>query len=107
MSTTDLFDSLPEGLPRARAGSMFGYPSLNIGRKPFAFWNADTNGHAAFKLPADLREDLLLRDGFDLFDPAGKGRPMKAWVQVSVSRAGEWPALARAAYEKLLLDELD
>lgn len=100
------FTSLLDGLADARVGSMFGYPSLNIGRKPFAFWHADTAAHAAFKLPLELHPDLLARDGFSLFDPAGKGKPMKAWVQVPISAADEWPVLAKAAFENLC-DELD
>lgn len=75
---------------------MFGYPSLKLGRKPFAFFHADTGRHAAFKLPPKLREEQLTLDGNSTFDPAG-GRPMRQWVQVPVERAESWPVLAEAA----------
>ncbi len=105
MYPPDNFLALLDELPEARKGSMFGYPSLNIGRKPFVFWHADTNDHVAFKLPPELHPDLLARDGFSLFDPAGKGKPMKAWIQVPSSASDEWPVLAKAAHQNLL-DEL-
>ena len=96
MTPRQTFDRLLGQLPAARAGSMFGYPALCLGRKPFAFFHADTQRHAAFKLPPELRERYLALDGCSAFDPSG-GRPMRAWVQVPADRADLWPVLARSA----------
>ena len=100
MTPRQAFDQLLEQLPAARAGSMFGYPALCIGRKPFAFFHSDTTRHAAFKLPPKPLAQTLALDGCEPFDPAG-GKPMRAWVQVPFERADAWPVLAQAAYGSL------
>jgi hypothetical protein len=53
----------------------------------------------AFKLGRDTQEHgrALALPGAVLFDPSGMGRPFKDWVEVPLSAAGEWPALADAA----------
>jgi hypothetical protein len=77
-----------------KASSMFGMPTLKLnGRAIGGLW-----GDAmTFKLaPAALAEALRI-DGVESFDPSGMGRPMKAWVVVPRSLAGEWERLARLA----------
>ncbi len=55
-----------------------------------------------FKLPdAAERERALTLEGAQLFDPSGRGRPMKEWVQVPAAHAGEWPGLAELAVKPL------
>jgi hypothetical protein len=90
------FDQLAEEMAGegAERGSLFGKPCLKIGGKAFACQFRDAT---AFKLTPEPHAEALGLDGAQLFDPSGKGRPMKEWVQVPVDHAGRWRALARAA----------
>jgi hypothetical protein len=90
------FDDLAEEL--AGSGvireSMFGHPCLKSGSKMFAVQFGDA---IAFKLPAPEHANALAMAGAERFDPSGRGRPMKEWVQVPVAHAGHWRAFAEAA----------
>jgi hypothetical protein len=51
-----------------------------------------------FKLPDDAEHEKALGlDGARLFDPSGKGRPFKEWVQVPIAHESEWHKLADTA----------
>jgi len=51
-----------------------------------------------FKLPEDSEHEKALGlDGAHLFDPSGKGRPFKQWVQVPYAHESQWPKLADTA----------
>jgi hypothetical protein len=51
-----------------------------------------------FKLvDPDQRDAALALEGAQLFDPGGRGRPFKDWVQVPVAHADRWPEFAEAA----------
>ncbi|WP_328611652.1 hypothetical protein OG943_21880 [Amycolatopsis sp. NBC_00345] len=83
----------PHGSAR---GSLFGKPCLKIGTKSYACQFRDG---VAFKLAPDPRAAALALSGAELFDPSGKGRPMKEWVQVPVKHAGKWAELAQQALD--------
>lgn len=74
--------------------SMFGKPCLKAGSKAFACLFRDG---VAFKLAGPEHGKALDMDGAELFDPSGKGRPMKEWVQVPVAHADQWRGLGDAA----------
>jgi len=78
------------------SGGLFGKPSLKIGTKAFACQFRDG---VAFKLSPDVHAEALGLAGAELFDPSGKGRPMKEWVQVPVDHAQRWPEFARQALQ--------
>jgi len=101
MNPFDYFQDLLVVVPGAKHGKMFGYPSLNVGRKPFAFFHADTEQHAAFKLPSNIIEEHLSLEGFALFNPSGNS-PMRQWLQVPIEQVELWPVLAKAAHEYLI-----
>jgi hypothetical protein len=84
----DLIGQNPD-LSRAR---MMGMPSLKVdGKMVGGFWKDEM----VFKLTDEaVRERALGIDGAHLFDPSGRGRPMREWVAVPFSRAEEWPELA-------------
>jgi hypothetical protein len=90
------FDDLAEELAGdgVSRGSMFGKPCLKAGSKAFACQFRDT---VAFKLPNPEHANALAMAGAELFDPSGRGRPMKEWVQVPLAHADHWRALAEAA----------
>jgi len=37
-------------------------------------------------------------EGAQLFDPSGKKRPMKEWVQLPLDSSDQWAKLSKSAY---------
>ncbi|WP_306641587.1 hypothetical protein [Sanyastnella coralliicola] len=80
-------------------GQMFGKPCLKANGKAFA---AFFKGAMVFKIGRD--EVALLLDkypGSVNWDPSGKGRPMKDWLEVPGEFEGDWEGLAKQAMEFL------
>ncbi len=44
-----------------------------------------------------MHKEALSLDGSQLFDPSGKKRPMKEWIQVSFDHNDKWANYAKAA----------
>jgi hypothetical protein len=80
----------------ATTGKMFGMPSLFIGGKAFAGLSGDT---MVFKLGGSAHEEALALPGAVLFDPSGRGRPMKEWVVVPSDLADRWADLGQQALQ--------
>ncbi len=78
----------------ATSGSMFGMPGLKANGKAFAGY---FHGAMVFKLGAPEHGEALSLPGAQLFDPSGRNRPMKEWVQVPAAHAARWQTLAQAA----------
>ncbi len=76
------------------AGRMMGMQTLYLGGKAFAGLYGDA---MVFKLADPDHGEAMALPGAVLFDPSGRGRPMKAWVQVPLTCAGDWPRLAERA----------
>ena len=76
------------------AGQMFGKPCLKINGKAFV---AQHLGTVVFKLGGDAHARALAQAGATLWDPSGKGRPMKEWVALPAAANPGFPALADAA----------
>ncbi len=57
-----------------------------------------------FKLFGEMHREALSLDGSQLFDPSGKKRPMKEWVQVPFHYNDKWKKYAKEAmnYVELL-----
>lgn len=51
-----------------------------------------------FKLLGDDHAQALALDGAHLFDPSGKGRAMKEWVQVPHMHVAHWPRFEDASH---------
>lgn len=95
------FDAITEQLitrPATTRGQMFGKPSLSVNGNAFAAFH---NGFMAFKLPEGTRSEALSLEGASLWDPSGKGRPMKEWVAIPASGSGGWKKFADAAHEHI------
>jgi len=76
---------------------MMGYPGLKRNGRLVACFSP-VEGAMVFKLTdIGVRAGALALDGAHLFDPLGRGRPMKAWVAVPPAQADRWPELAEAA----------
>ena len=97
MSTEEeQFHSVGGSMTDAEKSQMFGKPCYKINKKAFVCF---FHGAMVFKLTDEAHRDALSLDGAQLFDPSGKGRAMKEWVQVPFEYAEQWPGLAKAAFE--------
>lgn len=76
------------------AGKMFGMSCLKANGKAFAGFY---EGAMVFKLAEPSHGEALALSDSRLFDPSGRGRPMKEWVEVSSEHAPLWIAFAQAA----------
>lgn len=68
-----------EKIKDAVKSQLFGKPCFKINKKAFCCF---FQNEMVFKLTGDSHSDALSLDGSQLFDPSGKGRPMKEWVQI-------------------------
>ncbi len=93
----DVVDELLARHGDAERAQMMGMPSVKANGKLVAGFRPAEDA-MVFKLsnPVAHGEALLLA-GAHLFDPSGRGRPMKAWIVVPAEHAAEWPRLAEIA----------
>lgn len=77
-----------------KASTMFGMPTLKLNGKAIGGLWGDA---MTFKLSPEALAEALRLEGAHLFDPSGRGRPMKAWVVVPAAQAEEWARLAQLA----------
>lgn len=89
-----IFLTIGNSMPEAVASQMFGKKCFKFNGKAFICFFQDC---MVFKLPNDQHSQAIALDGAKLFDPSGKGRPMKEWVQVPFEHAAFWPNLATHA----------
>lgn len=94
--TRELYERVAAQLERdgAERGVMFGMPSLKVGEKAIGGY---AGGEMVFKLRGADHGRALALPGARLFDPSGRGRPMKEWVQVPYEHHDEWLELGGAA----------
>ena len=90
-----LFDQIARDLAArydsVTTGQMFGKACIKTHGKALA---AFFQGEIALKLAGDDHRAALALDGAQLWDPSGKHRPMKEWVQLPFACAQSWPDLA-------------
>lgn len=73
---------------------MFEKPCFMTNKKAFICFFKES---IAFKLNGEAHSEALSQDGSELFDPSGKNRPMKEWVQVPFDYYNEWEDFAKLA----------
>ena len=88
------FHSTGSSIEGAEKSQMFGKPCYKLNKKAFVCF---FHGDMVFKLTEEAHRDALSLDGAKLFDPSGKGRAMKEWVQVPFEYADQWPGFAQSA----------
>lgn len=90
----DVADRLTHERPGVKQVKMFGMPCLSVNGKGFAAFDSDG---VALKLSGTAHARALALPGAHLWDPSGRGRPMREWVRVPAASAAEWDALADAS----------
>ena len=80
----------------AEESQMFGKPCFKTGGKAFICFFNDS---IVFKLNAEAHASAINLLGSQLFDPSGRNRPMKEWVQVPFMHQAKWTEFASAAVE--------
>ncbi|RQO31296.1 hypothetical protein DBR32_04845 [Taibaiella sp. KBW10] len=97
MTTEEAFyTSIGQSISEAEQSQMFGKPCFKINGKAFVSFFQDA---MVFKLTGNTREAALQLAGAVLFDPSGKNRPMKEWIQVPYAHQSEWSRLAQEAFQ--------
>ena len=84
------------GTPGVAAGQMFGKACLKINGKAFVAQHRDT---VVFKLSGTAREEALSLPGAVLWDPSGRGHPMKEWIALPEGQSKNYGPFANAALE--------
>ena len=76
-------------------GKWFGKPCINANGKSFVVL---FRGELAFKLSGEAHSEALQLEGASLWDPRGKGHPMKEWVQIPAAHSSTWSRFASSAH---------
>jgi hypothetical protein len=80
--------------PNVQSGQMFGKSCLKVNGKAFMAQHRDT---IVFKLAGEDHAAALATSGAHLWDPSGKGRPMKEWVALPIEAQTIFQRLAESA----------
>lgn len=90
-----LFQSIPAKLEGGELSQMFGKPCIKLNGKAFCCFFQD---ELVVKIGAEEANALMkIYEGSQLFDPSGKKRPMKDWLQVPYDYNKDWTKLAKQA----------
>jgi hypothetical protein len=90
------FIEIGQKIEEIELSQMFGKPCFKIGGKAFTCFYQN---EMVFKLQGEYHIQALSLDGSQLFDPSGKGKAMKEWIQVS--NIDYWEVFANAAVDYL------
>jgi hypothetical protein len=93
-SEETLYQSIGQKIKDAEQSQMFGKPCFKIQGKAFMCF---FQNEMVFKLKGDTHKEALNLEGAQLFDPSGKGRAMKEWVQVPFMHQDKWAEFAMEA----------
>lgn len=88
------FFTIGSSIKKSTASQMFGKPCFKINYKAYI---CIFNNEMVFKLYGEAHTNALNLEGAKLFDPSGRKRPMKQWVQVPFEYRDEWMEYAKKA----------
>lgn len=91
-----LYLEIGSSIDKAIESQLFGKPCFKVNGKAFICFFQEC---MVFKLKGNNHSEALSLDRSLLFDPSGKGRPMKEWVQVPADYSHLWQQLALAAFD--------
>ena len=97
MTAEKEFKNLVEHLTsthNAESGQMFGKKCIKINGKAGVALFKDC---LVFKLPEETHSIAISLKGSCLWDPSGKGRAMKEWVQIPVNHSSKFIEFAEAS----------
>lgn len=94
MQGEKLYLETGRSLKGAEESQMFGKPCFKVSGKAFM---SLFDGTLVFKLTGKAHEEAMALKGAVRFDPSGKGRPMKEWVQLPVTHKAKFAVLAKEA----------
>ena len=83
-------------IENAEQSQMFGKPCFKINGKAFICF---FQNEMVFKLTGEAHKNALSLYCSQLFDPSGKDRPMKEWVQVPFDYSEKWAEYSKSAME--------
>jgi len=83
-----------ENIANSENSQMFGKPCFKINKKAFVCFFQEA---MVFKLTDEDHREALSLEGAILFDPSGKKRPMKEWVQLPYTYKDKWLDFAKSA----------
>ncbi len=86
-----LFQSIGKDIDETVHSHLFGKPCFKTKGKAFICFYQN---EMVFKLKGESHQKALELQGAHLFDPSGKNRPMKEWVQVPSAHKETWNELA-------------
>ncbi len=89
-----LYLEIGQKLKDVEQSQMFGKPCFKMNKKAFICF---FQNEMVFKLTGHTHSEALSLDGSQLFDPSGKKRPMKEWVQVPYYYRDKWEEFAKEA----------
>lgn len=82
------FQEIGTSILESNLSQMFGKPCFKLtNKKAFVCFYEQA---MVFKLNGDAHSEAMSLDGSKLFDPSGKNRPMKEWVQVPFDYKDKW-----------------
>src|SRR4051794_16284918 len=93
--TQDDFEALCSDLGKsykAERAVMFGVQCMKYRGNGFM---AYYEGDLVLKLSGKTREDALKLHGAQMWDPSGRGRAMKEWIQIPSEHLAKWKEMAR------------
>jgi hypothetical protein len=94
-----VFDTIADNLAsnaNIKRGQMFGVPTVFVNGNAFISY---FHGSMVFKLRGSAHAKAMTLPDAKAFDPSGKDRPMKEWVQLTPFTRDQWPQLADDALE--------
>jgi len=97
MSAENQFEQLTNHLTENKdvvSSQMFGKQCLKVKGKAFLALHMKS---LVFKLSGNAHKEALSQKGAALWDPSGKGRPMKEWVAIPAENLSNAKALANHA----------
>jgi len=95
MEEEQLFVTIGERTSGAVKGNLFGKDCFKVEGKAFVCFFQQC---MVFKLQGETKNEALSLDGSSLFDPSGKGRPMKEWIKVPYTYHQHWEKFAQEAF---------
>lgn len=90
-----MYNDIGASIKGAEESQMFGKPCFKVNGKAFICF---FNNCMVFKLTGTTHAEALALQGSVLFDPSGKKRPMKEWVQLSFTHKNKWLQYAQLAF---------